>query len=590
MDRLNDNRLDGGELQDQSDHAIHFDFLTGLPTRALFCDILKDVVSGLDSSLTSAAVIFIDLDNFKNINDSMGNHKGDQLLIQFSDRLNQCVGGEGIVGRMGGDQFAIILMRSICDSNGIILLIKKIRNVLSCPFFLDDDEAIMTASFGIADCTENLYEPMMLLQYAEMAMCKAKEAGGDTYLFFTQQMNIDILMRIEIERGLRKAIKNEEFILYYQPKVRLNSGQICGVEALLRWQRPGHGLISPDKFIPILEETGLIIPVGTWIIETVCRQIATWIFSDIGAIPVSINVVAQQFTHGDLYFIIEKELTDNNIPSNLLEIEMTESALIIDLEYTVSILEKLKLKGVQVSIDDFGTGYSSLSSLRKLPINKLKIDIAFIREITTNSDDAAIVILIIHLAHLLKLEVIAEGVETASQLSYLRRHHCDQIQGFYFSCPLGLKELENLIIFGKNLPFHDDKMLVGPETLLLIDDDPHILRALQRLFRQDGYRILTAQSAAAGFELLALNEVQVVMCDQRMPVMSGAVFFDKIKELYPHIIRIILSGYTDLDSVIDSINHGDIYRFYTKPWDNVVLRDNLRQAFHHYWQLHESAR
>jgi CheY-like chemotaxis protein len=243
---------------------------------------------------------------------------------------------------------------------------------------------------------------------------------------------------------------------------------------------------------------------------------------------------------------------------------------------------------VQVSIDDFGTGYSSLAYLRRFPIDKLKIDIAFIRDITSNPDDAAIALAIIRMAHSLKLEVIAEGVETAAQLAYLRRHHCDHIQGYYFSPPLPVAELEQMLREEKRLPTLDGEA-TPVKTLLLVDDETHVLSALQRLLRQDGYRILSARSAAEGFELLALHQVQVILCDQRMPAMSGTVFLDRVKDLYPDTLRIVLSGYTDLESIIDAINRGAIYRFHTKPWDNQVLRDTIREAFRHYSLLHEIA-
>ena len=256
-------------------------------------------------------------------------------------------------------------------------------------------------------------------------------------------------------------------------------------------------------------------------------------------------------------------------------------------ERTIAILERLKARGVQISIDDFGTGYSSLAYLRRFPIDKLKIDIAFVRDITRNPDDAAIARTIIRMAHSLKLEVIAEGVETAAQLAYLRRHHCDQIQGYYFSRPLPLSEVELMLGEAKCLPAPEGTDDVPGKTLLLVDDDADVLDLLQGLLRQDGYHILTAQSGAEGLELLALNEVQVVVCDQRMPTMSGSQFLDRVKDLHPDTLRIILSGYADFESIIDSINRGAIYRFYKKPWRGDVIREDIRDAFRHYDRLHE---
>jgi EAL domain-containing protein (putative c-di-GMP-specific phosphodiesterase class I) len=261
---------------------------------------------------------------------------------------------------------------------------------------------------------------------------------------------------------LRKAIENEEFVLHYQPKVQINSGKVVGLEALLRWQRPGHGLIAPNEFIPVLEETGQIVRVGSWVIDTVCKQIAAWMRSTVGPLQVSVNVSGRQFLESDLEIQVMQALAANGVPGELLEVELWESSLMANTARTIVTLHNLKKHGVKISIDDFGTGYSSLAYLRRFPIDKLKIDIAFIRDITTNPDDAAIALAIIGLAHTLKMEVIAEGVETAEQLAYLRRHGCDQIQGYYFSRPLALVALEQLLHEGRGLPVEDVALRLQP--------------------------------------------------------------------------------------------------------------------------------
>jgi EAL domain-containing protein (putative c-di-GMP-specific phosphodiesterase class I) len=290
-----------------------------------------------------------------------------------------------------------------------------------------------------------------LIMYADTAMYRAKHAGRDTYRFFTPQMNVEMLARLDLETALHKAVVNHEFVLHYQPKVELKTGLICGLEALIRWQRPGNGLVSPAEFIPVLEETGLIVAVGSWVIQEVCKQISLWISSSVGQIQVSVNVSSRQFVEGDLQGDIIKALSDNNISANLLELELTESTLMVNTNQTIETLQNLKKQGVQISIDDFGTGYSSLAYLRRFPIDKLKIDIAFIRNITSNPDDASMALAIIRIAHSLKLDVIAEGVETIEQLDYLKKYHCDQIQGYYFSKPLPLLELEKLLLDKKPL-------------------------------------------------------------------------------------------------------------------------------------------
>jgi diguanylate cyclase (GGDEF)-like protein/PAS domain S-box-containing protein len=434
------------EVETRLHRQAYYDALTGLPNRTLFYETLaKTLAHALDRGWL-VSVLFIDLDHFKNVNDTLGHAIGDELLRQFSSRLVQCVRIRDTVGRLGGDEFALILvMQDGHGQEGAAHVANKIRDVLRAPFDVKGHEVAVTASIGITVHPDDASDPETLLKYADTAMYRAKQAGRDTYRFFTAQMNADVLARLDLETALRKAVENGEFVLHYQPKVQLNSGRIAGLEALLRWQRPGHGLVAPRDFIQVLEETGLIVRVGSWVLATACKQIALWMHSSIGPVPVSVNVSGRQFSEGDLDGDVIKALGDNDITADLLELELTESSLMANTERTIARLQNLKDQGVQVSIDDFGTGYSSLAYLRRFPIDKLKIDIAFIRDITRNSDDAAIALAIIRLAHSLKLKVIAEGVETAAQLAYLRRHHCDDIQGYYFSPPLPLPELEQML-------------------------------------------------------------------------------------------------------------------------------------------------
>ncbi len=432
------------------EHLAHYDPLTGLPNRTLFYQTLQETMGKTSDKGPPVAVLFIDLDHFKNVNDTLGHAIGDELLRQFSTRLMQCVRTRDTVGRLGGDEFALILTMQ-GGQQGATLVANKIRDVLRAPFDLRGHAISVTASIGITVHPDDACDPETLIKYADTAMYRAKQAGRDTFRFFTAQMNTEVLAQLELETALRKAVEHNEFVLHYQPKVRLDDGHISGVEALLRWQRPGHGLISPDVFIPVLEETGLIVRVGSWIIAEACRQIGRWMDSSIGQVKIAVNVSSRQFTESDLDLEVAKAIVDNDIPADLLELELTESSLMANTERTIGILQHLKKQGVQVSIDDFGTGYSSLAYLRRFPIDKLKIDSAFIRDITSNPDDAAIALTIISMAHSLKLDVIAEGVETAEQLAYLRHHGCDQIQGYFFSPPIPAPELECMLRAGKRL-------------------------------------------------------------------------------------------------------------------------------------------
>lgn len=428
---ISERRLAQENLHYQASH----DALTGMPNRAWFYEALHKTVATYDEGDPQVAVMFIDLDRFKNVNDTLGHVMGDDLLVQFSARLATCVGAGDTLARLGGDEFGLILPLGQ-DRGRAVAVADRIADVLQLPFNLRGFEVIVTASVGITVHPEDGADPEALIKYADTAMYEAKHAGRDTYRFFTAQMNVDALQRQDLEHALRKALENDEFELYYQPKVRLDTDTIVGVEALLRWDRPGHGIVPPNLFVPVLEDTGLIVRVGRWVIDAACRQIREWMLGATGPMQVSVNIAGRQFTEGDLEADVARALTEHDVPPALLELELTETSLMINTERTLACLRNLRARGIQVSVDDFGTGYSSLAYLRRFPIDKLKIDIAFIRDVTTNAEDAAIVNAIITMAHSLQVQVVAEGVETAAQRAYLVAHGCDQIQGYLVSRPL----------------------------------------------------------------------------------------------------------------------------------------------------------
>lgn len=430
--------------EQQMYQLAHYDAVTGLPNRTLFHETLRRTLVLAAEKTMTTAIMFIDLDHFKNVNDTVGHAAGDELLRQFSSRLMQCVRVRDTLGRLGGDEFAVILLLPN-GPRGALQVVTKIRNALFTPFSLQGHEVTVTASIGITLSPSDAGDTDTLVKYADTAMYQAKRAGRDTYRFFTDQMNTEMLDRLALETALRQAIEKKEFVLYYQPKVELASGRVVGMEALLRWDRPGHGLMAPNTFIPVLEETGMIVKVGSWVVATACQQLGAWARSDIGQMQVSVNVAGSQFVEGDLEADVLAGLNDNGIDGTMLELELTESSLMANTDSTIAKLKNLKQLGVKISIDDFGTGYSSLAYLRRFPIDKLKVDIAFIRNIVSIPDDAAIVKAIIGLAHSLQMEVIAEGVETLAQLDYLRHHRCDQVQGYYYSRPLPVAEIETML-------------------------------------------------------------------------------------------------------------------------------------------------
>jgi len=431
-------------------YMAQYDHLTGLTNRALFQDRLEQALARAKRSGALVALMFLDLDRFKAVNDTLGHGTGDLLLKKVAERLEGSVRETDTVARIGGDEFSIIL-EGLTEAEDAALVARKIIDKLVQPFVLDGHEVFVTTSIGIAVYPSSNGDS--LLTDADSAMYCAKEQGRNTYRFHTPEMNAQVRERLNMESKLRRALDQEEFLLYYQPQVDLTTGMIVGTEALLRWQHPELGLVSPGKFIPMLEDIGMMVRVGEWVLQTACRQSKAWQRDGFPPLRMAVNISARQFSRRDLIDTVVGVLTETGLDPNYLELEITESLLMEDIKANSRLLDELKtsVEGLRVSIDDFGTGYSSLSYLKTFPIDLLKIDQSFIRDITTNSDDAAITTTIIVLAHNLRLKVIAEGVETEEQMTYLREKGCDEAQGFYFSRPLPADEFTKLLVRGGSL-------------------------------------------------------------------------------------------------------------------------------------------
>ncbi len=438
-------------MERQLHNLAHYDSLTGLANRTLFHATLVKELAQAARNGWEVAVLFLDLDDFKAVNDTLGHAIGDELLVQVSRRLVSCVRVGDTVGRLGGDEFALILLMKNGEKDAGTVA-NKIKAALRTPFELKGQIVSVTASIGIAGHPFDSSVPDDLLKYADTAMYRAKRAGHDTYRFFTAEMNIEAAARLELETALRLAVEKDQFVLLYQPRANPKTGRITGVEALLRWQRPGHGLVAPSVFIASLEDTGLIMVVGRWVIAEACRQMALWRRRGIGDIQISVNISMREFLSGELDALVDRCLRENDVRPDMLELELTECSLMTNPVRTVAVMESLRKRGVCIAIDDFGIGHSSLASLRRFPIDRLKIDISFVRDIATNRDDAAIVLAMIRMAHSLKLEVIAKGVENAAQLNCLQRNRCDHIQGYYLSPPLSLHQVVQILQNDKHKP------------------------------------------------------------------------------------------------------------------------------------------
>jgi len=422
-------------LQQDLQHVAHHDSLTQLPNRELFYDRLAHALEQAQRRKWNTGVMFVDLDGFKRVNDTLGHGVGDQLLQQVSERLTRCVRAEDTVGRLGGDEFAIILSELAHEQDGG-LVAQKVIDALSKPFQIDGNEIFITASIGVTTCPTDSRNADALISHADAAMYNAKKLGKNNYQFFTAAMNERSMEKLLLEKDLRQALMCYEFLLHFQPKASLHTGQITGVEALLRWQRPDGRLVPPLEFIPVLEESGLIVPVGEWVLSAACAQINAWQEDRITPVPIAVNLSAKQFHQQDIAAMVMRALLEYGVAPHLLELEITESAAMHDAKAATATLHKLKALGVRIAIDDFGTGYSSLSYLKRFPIDSLKIDRSFVTGLPGNQEDASIAQAVITMAHALRLKVVAEGVENKAQLEFLAEHTCDEMQGYYFSRPL----------------------------------------------------------------------------------------------------------------------------------------------------------
>lgn len=423
------------------------DSLTGLPNRALLHDRLDQALANAGRHGKRIALLFLDLDRFKTINDSLGHMMGDQLLQGVALRLSACVRETDTVSRQGGDEFLIVLT-DVEVPDDAARVAEKILDRLRPPFDIDGQQLGTSFSIGIALYPGDGNTPESLMKNADTAMYHAKENGRNTYRFFDERMNVNALERLHLENGLRRALENEEFTVYYQPQVDLASGRIIGTEALLRWFSGVMGGISPARFIPLAEECGLIVPIGEWVLQTACRQARKWQEEGLPAIPVAVNLSALQFRRADIVATVSRALEESGLEGCWLELELTESLLMQSGPEVEATLGRLKALGVRLSIDDFGTGYSSLAYLKRFPVDRLKIDQSFVRDITDDPDDAAIVRAIIQLGRSLRLEVIAEGTETPEQMDFLRYERCTAAQGYLFAPPLPAEAVTELLRIG----------------------------------------------------------------------------------------------------------------------------------------------
>lgn len=554
------------------------DTLTGLPNRHLLEDRLQQAISMSQRNGQSVGVVFIDLDHFKVFNDSIGHGAGDQILQILTERFCACIRDFDTLARFGGDEF-VLVCPNLADSAVLVNIVERLFVAMRQPICIESQDVQAGASVGIALYPNDGDTCSDLIKCADIAMYQAKAMGRGNYQFYAPELGRRTSERLNTENQLRRALEQGEFELYYQPKVSSLNGRVSGMEALIRWNHPQRGLVPPVEFIGIAEESGIIAPIGAWALQQACRQNQAWIEAGWSDFPISVNVSIAQFKHKDFSKIVAGALAQSGLKAQFLTLEITESLVMENPELFILELERLKALGIRISIDDFGTGYSSLSYLKRFPVDELKIDRSFVRDISTDPADADICRTIIMIGRNLGLSVVAEGVETEAQASYLKRHRCDELQGYLLCRPAPASQIsarlaEQTLLY----PALWQKKTVL-RIILIVDDDALSLQALARALQCDGCGILSATSIAMALELLATYDVAVVIARCWMREMSGAEFLQRAQSSYPDAVRILIGQQAEIKSISAVLKRGEIYDVISLPWNRQRLHATVQQAF-----------
>ena len=563
-------------------HHLSHDQTTGLPRFAVIEGYLQSALTAAAASEGRVVVLYVDLDYFHAVNETRGRAIADEVLRTVANRLSTVMGAKGKVAHVAADEFAVIQIGTRRDE---IDLGESVRALVAEPMVIAEQQIYVTCSIGVSCFPDNATAPQELLRQAEAAMMLGKRDGRNAIRAFSNDQNEELRFRLALGSRLRTAIRDGHLLLHFQPQISGLNWQILGFEALVRWQDPELGFVMPKRFIQAAEELGMIVDLGKFVLDAACRQARVWIDAGASIFSIAINISPLQLQRPEFVEDVRSALTRFQLPPRYIELELTESVMTENVERMIGTMRALKDLGVRLSLDDFGTGYSSLNYLRRFPIDCLKIDQSFVREVTSDAGSAGICRAVIMLGQQLGMQVMAEGVETAAQVAYLKRNNCDLFQGYYFSKPVDAdKALE--LLRHRYLERDDISRDKQVQTLLLVDDEANILSALTRALRRDGYRILTATCAEEALELLGREEVDVIVSDQRMPGISGTELLSRVKDMHPETVRIVLSGYTDLEAVTEAINQGAIYKFLTKPWNDDELRVQIQDAF----RMHKSRR
>lgn len=554
------------------------DEVTGLPNRASLLDQLDSAMHATRWSGGQVVLVTVEVPQVAAVKTSMGFGAGDTLAMALAARLRQACSEHETVGQIADGEFALVFEAAgEADERTVRERAVSILSALEAPVRLGATDVFPQGLAGVAVFPRDADSASTLLEAAQAA--RLGTTGAESVAFFRPEVNQRAVRAMRIEGALRHALRRSELELHYQPQVDLVSGTIRGAEALLRWTSPELGSVSPAEFIPVAERSGLIGAIGDWVLRRACADMAEWQSRKLPRVRIGVNLSPAELQRPDLAAQIQQVLLASGVEPASLSVEVTEGVVMADIERATSVLRNLKSLGIEIALDDFGTGFSSLSYLCRLPIDVLKVDRSFVHDVTAPVEEVSVTRAIINMAHGLKMQVLAEGVETEGQLSLLASNGCDRVQGYFFSRPVPAGEFTAMLAAGKRLPEQFLAHGRKKRTLLLVDDEENILSSLRRLLRRDGYTIVTANGGEEGLKRLAEQEIDVIVSDQRMPGMTGVEFLHRARALYPHTVRMVLSGYTELQSIIDAVNEGAIYKFLTKPWDDELLRGHIAEAF-----------
>lgn len=578
---------DQRRTEQRLDRLTHSCDVTDLPNRTALLDHLDATLRQVRRESTSTALLVCQIDQLKLVGESLGYAGSDALLAAVGQRLSRGMQGRDLVAHLGSGEYGLVPGRSqTIDEAAALAIGQALVDAFDAPFTIEGTEVMVTCGVGLT-----LYpgvpggasddSAQALLLQAQAARHRAHETGSNQVCVYDPDAHARAASRLMMEAALRRALLHGEFHLRYQPQLDLTTGLIAGVEALIRWSDPVRGLVSPVDFIPLAEETGLIVPIGEWVLRTACEQAVAWRRAGLPALRMAVNLSVKQLQQPDIAQRIQTIVLETGLDPCHLGLEITESVLMGESTHVSRTLVELKAIGIEISLDDFGTGYSNLSYLRTLPIDVVKVDRSFVHDVTAAPQDVSVTRAVITMAHSLQMKVLAEGVETEGQLALLIANRCDQIQGYYFSPPVTAEAIVEMLNERRQLPVRLLRERARERTLLLVDDDELILSMLEHLFQHEGYHVLAANSGAKGLARLAEHDVDVIVSDQWMPGMSGVEFLSRAKELFPDTVRIVLSAYCELEAITEAINQGGIYKFLTKPLNNDQLRGHVAAAFKH---------